>query len=256
MTGMSNSSLTITIIILILLSGLFSAIETAYSSASRIRLKSMDTDAAESVLSVLERYDRFISTVLIGNNIVNIASATIGTILFTRLYGDSGALVSTIALTVLVLLFGEIAPKTIAKQNPESFAVKTIGVVRLSEFILTPLTLLFSGWQWLVSKVVRVEESDSDISDELITMVDEAEKDGDLEAHESDLISAAIEFNDLDVKDVLTPRVNVLAINITMPIEEVEKLFRLNSFSRLPVYENSIDNIVGVIHEKDFYSML
>ena len=256
MTGMSNSSLTITIIILILLSGLFSAIETAYSSASRIRLKSMDTDAAESVLSVLERYDRFISTVLIGNNIVNIASATIGTILFTRLYGDSGALVSTIALTVLVLLFGEIAPKTIAKQNPESFAVKTIGVVRLSEFILTPLTLLFSGWQWLVSKVVRVEESDSDISDELITMVDEAEKDGDLEAHESDLISAAIEFNDLDVKDVLTPRVNVLAINITMPIEEVEKLFRLNSFSRLPVYENLIDNIVGVIHEKDFYSML
>ena len=256
MTGMSNSSLTITIIILILLSGLFSAIETAYSSASRIRLKSMDTDAAESVLSVLERYDRFISTVLIGNNIVNIASATIGTILFTRLYGDSGALVSTIALTVLVLLFGEIAPKTIAKQNPESFAVKTIGVVRLSEFILTPLTLLFSGWQWLVSKVVRVEESDSDISDELITMVDEAEKDGDLEAHESDLISAAIEFNDLDVKDVLTPRVNVLAINITMPIVEVEKLFRLNSFSRLPVYENSIDNIVGVIHEKDFYSML
>ena len=133
MTGMSNSSLTITLIILILLSGLFSAIETAYSSASRIRLKSMDTDAAESVLSVLERYDRFISTVLIGNNIVNIASATIGTILFTRLYGDSGALVSTIALTVLVLLFGEIAPKTIAKQNPESFAVKTIGVVRLSE---------------------------------------------------------------------------------------------------------------------------
>ncbi len=256
MTGVSNSSLTLTIIVLILLSGLFSAIETAYSSASRIRLKAMDTDAAESVLAVLERYDRFISTVLIGNNIVNIASATIGTILFTRLYGDNGALVSTIALTILVLLFGEIAPKTIAKQNPESFAVKTVGIVRLSEFILTPLTLLFSGWQWIVSKVVRVEESDSDISDELITMVDEAEKEGDLEAHESDLISAAIEFNDLDVKDVLTPRVNVLAINITMPIEEVEKLFRLNSFSRLPVYENSIDNIVGVIHEKDFYSML
>jgi hypothetical protein len=134
--------------------------------------------------------------------------------------------------------------------------VHTVGIVRFCQFILYPLTKLFGGWQWLVSKVVRVEESDSDISDELITMVDEAEKEGDLEAHESDLISAAIEFNDLDVKDVLTPRVNVLAINITMSIEEVEKLFRLNSFSRLPVYENSVDNIVGVIHEKDFYSML
>ena len=257
MTGISNSTLILFMVILILLSGMFSAIETAYSSASRIRLKAMDNEAANAVLEILEDFDRFISTVLIGNNIVNIMSATIGTILFTRLYGeDNGALISTIVLTILVLLFGEIAPKTIAKQNPESFAVHTVGIVRFCQILLYPLTKLFGGWQWLVSKVVRVEESDSDISEELITMVDEAEKEGDLEAHESDLISAAIEFNDLDVKDVLTPRVNVLAINITMSIEEVEKQFRLNSFSRLPVYENSVDNIVGVIHEKDFYSML
>ena len=256
MNQLSNSTLTIAMVILILLSGLFSATETAYSSSSRIRLKAMDHKGADGVLEILEDFDKFISTVLIGNNIVNILSATIGTILFTRTYGDNGALISTIVLTVAVLLFGEIAPKTIAKQNPESFAIGTLGLVRVSEFLLTPLSLLFGGWQWIVSHVIRIEENESDISDELITMVDEAEKEGDLEAHESDLISAAIEFNDLDVKDVLTPRVNVMAVNITMSIEEVEKLFRLNSFSRLPVYETSIDNIVGVIHEKDFYSML
>ena len=256
MNSLNNSTLTILMIILIIFSGLFSAIETAYSSASRIRLKAMALPGVESVLEVLEHFDTFISTVLVGNNIVNIMSATIGALLFTRLYGDDGAVISTVVLTILVLLFGEIAPKTIAKHNPERFAIATVGVVHFFEFVLRPLTLLFSGWQWLVSKVIRVEESDSDISDELITMVDEAEKEGDLEAHESDLISAAIEFNDLDVKDVLTPRVNVIAVDITMSISEVERQFRLNSFSRLPVYENSIDNIVGVIHEKDFYSML
>ncbi len=244
------------ILVLIFFSGLFSATETAYSSASRIRLKAMETDAADEVISILDHFDRFISAVLIGNNIVNILAATMATIVFTRLYKEDGAWISTLVLTLAVLLFGEIAPKTIAKQNPELFAIHTRGFVRLFEFVLTPLTVIFSGWQWLVSRVIRVEESDSDISDELITMVDEAEREGDLKAHESDLISAAIEFNDLDVKDVLTPRVNVIAVNITMSLEEVEKLFRLNSFSRLPVYETSIDNIVGVIHEKDFYSML
>ncbi|MBR3202744.1 MAG: HlyC/CorC family transporter [Solobacterium sp.] len=253
---MSNQSLSLILIVLVLFSGLFSAIETAYSSASRIRLKAMDDPRAEGVLDVLEDFERFISTVLVGNNIVNILSATLATILFTRLYGDTGAIISTAVMTIAVLLFGEIAPKTIAKQSPEKFAISTLPVVRFFQFILRPFTLVFGGWQWLVTKLVRVEDVDSDISDELITMVDEAEKEGDLKAHESDLISAAIEFNDLDVKDVLTPRVNVLAVNITSSIKQLEKTFRMNSFSRLPVYENSIDNIVGVIHEKDFYNLL
>lgn len=122
--------------------------------------------------------------------------------------------------------------------------------------LFTPFIWIFSLWKALINKLVKVDDTDSDFQDELITMVDEAEKDGDLEEHQSDLISAAIEFNDLDVKDVLTPRVNIVAVNITMPVNEIEKVFRLNSFSRLPVYENSIDNIVGVIHEKDFYSAL
>ncbi len=212
---------------------------------------------ATSALVILEDFDKFLTSILIGNNIVNIAAATISTLLFSQLLkGGEGPTVSTIVITVITLMFGEIAPKSLAKQAPEKFACATVELVNFFEFIFTPLTVVLKGWTWLVNHVVRVEEDENDISDELITMVDEAEKDGDLEEHESDLISAAIEFNDLDVKDVLTPRVDIVAVNITSTHEQIEKAFRFNSFSRLPVYENSVDNIVGVIHEKDFYELM
>ncbi|NCB34318.1 MAG: DUF21 domain-containing protein, partial [Erysipelotrichia bacterium] len=239
------------VIILILFSALFSAIETAYSSASKIRLKNMANNrekGASDALKIIENFDQFLTTVLIGNNIVNITMATLGTVLFTHIYGDAGATVSTAVITVIVLIFGEVTPKSIAKQAPERFACKTASFVRFFEIIFVPLNMLFKGWRFLVSKAIQLQPEDSDISDELITMVDEAEKDGDLEAHESDLISAAIEFNDEDVQDVLTPRVDVVAVDLGAHLEQVERVFRLNSYSRLPVYENSIDNIVGVIH--------
>lgn len=247
------------LIVLILLSGLFSAIETAYSSANKIRLRNMENDekpGASRVLHILEDFDHFLTTILIGNNIVNIAAATLGTILFTRLYGDRGATISTIVITLVVLLFGEITPKSIAKKMPERFACATSGFVQFTEYLFTPVSWIFKGWKYLLEHTIHIEEDDSDIADELITMVDEAEKEGDLEEHESDLISAAIEFNDLDVRDVLTPRVDVVATAINAPIDEIEKKFRNNAFSRLPVYEKNIDNIVGVIHEKDFYSLI
>lgn len=254
------TSFIIAIVICILFSGLFSATETAYSSSSKIRLKNMVNDGnkkATSALVILEDFDKFLISILIGNNIVNIAAATISTLLFSQLLkGGEGPTVSTIVITVITLMFGEIAPKSLAKQAPEKFACATVELVNFFEFIFTPLTVVLKGWTWLVNHVVRVEEDENDISDELITMVDEAEKDGDLEEHESDLISAAIEFNDLDVKDVLTPRVDIVAVNITSTHEQIEKAFRFNSFSRLPVYENSVDNIVGVIHEKDFYELM
>lgn len=248
------------IVILTLFSGLFSATETAYSSSSKIRLKNMANDGntkANSVLVILDDFDKFLTSVLIGNNIVNIASATISTLLFSLiLKGGKGPTVSTIVITVITLLFGEIAPKSLAKQAPEKFACATVGVVNFFEFVFTPLTIVLKGWTWLVNHFAHIEQDEGDISDELITMVDEAEKDGNLEEHESDLISAAIEFNDLDVKDVLTPRVDIVAVNIASSHEQIEKAFRFNSFSRLPVYENTVDNIVGVIHEKDFYELM
>ncbi len=254
------TSYIIAIVILILFSGLFSATETAYSSSSKIRLKNMVNDGnkkATSALVILEDFDKFLTSILIGNNIVNISAATISTLLFSKiLKGGEGPTVSTIVITIITLMFGEIAPKSLAKQSPEKFACATVELVNFFEFIFTPLTIILKGWTWLVNHVIRVEEDENDISDELITMVDEAEKDGNLEEHESDLISAAIEFNDLDVKDVLTPRVDIVAVNISSTHEQIEKAFRFNSFSRLPVYENSVDNIVGVIHEKDFYELM
>lgn len=254
------STYIIAIVILTLFSGLFSATETAYSSSSKIRLKNIANDGntkASSVLVILDDFDKFLTSVLIGNNIVNIASATISTLLFSLiLKGGKGPTVSTIVITVITLLFGEIAPKSLAKQAPEKFACATVGVVNFFEFVFTPLTIVLKGWTWLVNHFAHIEQDEGDISDELITMVDEAEKDGNLEEHESDLISAAIEFNDLDVKDVLTPRVDIVAVNIASSHEQIEKAFRFNSFSRLPVYENTVDNIVGVIHEKDFYELM
>ena len=254
------STYIIAIVILTLFSGLFSATETAYSSSSKIRLKNMANDGktkASSVLVILDDFYKFLTSVLIGNNIVNIASATISTLLFSLiLKGGKGPTVSTIVITVITLLFGEIAPKSLAKQAPEKFACATVGVVNFFEFVFTPLTIVLKGWTWLVNHFAHIEQDEGDISDELITMVDEAEKDGNLEEHESDLISAAIEFNDLDVKDVLTPRVDIVAVNIASSHEQIEKAFRFNSFSRLPVYENTVDNIVGVIHEKDFYELM
>lgn len=254
------STYIIAIVILTLFSALFSATETAYSSSSKIRLKNMandDNTKANSVLVILDDFDKFLTSVLIGNNIVNIASATISTLLFSLiLKGGKGPTVSTIVITVITLLFGEIAPKSLAKQAPEKFACATVGVVNFFEFVFTPLTIVLKGWTWLVNHFAHIEQDEGDISDELITMVDEAEKDGNLEEHESDLISAAIEFNDLDVKDVLTPRVDIVAVNIASSHEQIEKAFRFNSFSRLPVYENTVDNIVGVIHEKDFYELM
>ena len=257
MTG--NSGMILAVVILLVFSSLFSAIETAFSCASKIRLKNMASDGdsrATEVLHILENYDRLLTTVLIGNNIVNISAATVSTILFTDLIGSAnGPTVSTVVLTVLTLMFGEIAPKSVAKQCPEKFSCAMVGFMKFFLAVLSPLSWLAGGWTYIVNHVIKIQEDESDISDELITMVDEAEKDGDLEEHQSDLISNAISFNDLDVKDVLTPRVDVVAVDITSPVDEIERAFRENSFSRLPVYENSIDNIVGVIHEKDFYEL-
>ncbi len=255
----SNSAYLLTLIVLILLSGVFSAVETSFSSASKIRLRSMANDGNESakkVLKILDHFDRFLTTILIGNNVVNIASATIGTVLFTRYFQANGPTISTIVMTIVVLLFGEMTPKSIAKMIPERFSCAMVGFVQVMVFLLFPLTWLLSGWKWLMSKLIPIEEDDGDITDDLITMVDEAEKEGDLQEHESSLISAAIEFRDLEVKDVFTPRVDIVAVDVNEDLKEIEETFRINSYSRLPVYEETIDHIIGVIHEKDFYDLL
>ena len=245
------------LVILVAFSAFFSASETAFSSLNQIRLKSRAEDgdaAAARVLAMAEQYDKLLSTILIGNNIVNIAAASIGTILFTRMLGaERGATVSTIVLTVVVLVFGEVTPKSLAKETPERVATAVSPVLSLLMLLLTPLTWLFTQWKKLLGRFVHSGESDTITEGELMTMVSEAENDGELTDRESELIRSAIEFDDVEVEEILTPRVDVVAVEDDLPLEELAQTFAESGYSRLPVYHGTIDNIIGVVHEKDFY---
>ena len=254
----SSLGMTIAIILLICMSAYFSATETAFSSMNRIRLKTRADDGdkrAALVLAMSEDYDRLLSTILIGNNIVNITATTLAAVLFTKLVGQEyGPTVSTIVLTVAVLVFGEVTPKSIAKERPEKFAMAAAPLLRVLLVILLPLNFLFSLWKKLLNRVFHTEDDQGITEEELITMVEEAEEEGGLDEHESELIRSAIEFGDLEVGDILTPRVDVFAVPRTATMEEVAAAFAESGYSRLPVYQESIDDIVGVIHEKDFYA--
>lgn len=253
---MNNLSIIIILVVLVFLSAFFSASETAYSSLNKIRLKYLANNGNKRALKTLQLADDFnevLTTVLVGNNIVNILSASLATILFVYYFKDNGVLISTIIMTIVVLIFGEIAPKTIAKARPESFAMGVCGILNVLIKLLKPLVFVLNGIGNIFSKMFKSEDSDEFRSEEFITMVSEAQEEGDMDEDEADLITNAIEFNDQDVGKVFTPRVDVIAIEIIDNNQTIDKLFRESGYSRLPVYEESLDNIVGVLHEKDFY---
>ena len=254
----SSLGMTIAIVVLICMSAYFSATETAFSSLNRIRLKTRADDGdkrAALALELAEDYDQLLSTILIGNNIVNITATTVSAVLFTKLVGEGyGPTVSTVVLTVAVLVFGEVTPKSIAKENPEKFAMFSAPLLRLLLIVLTPLNFLFSLWKKLLKRMIHTSDDQGITEEELITMVEEAQEEGGLDEHESELIRSAIEFGDLEVGDILTPRVDVYAVPRSATMEEVAAAFAESGYSRLPVYQDSIDDIVGVIHEKDFYA--
>ena len=250
-------TLIIALVFLVACSAFFSASETAFSSLNQIRLKSRAEDgdaSAARVLAMAEKYDKLLSTILIGNNIVNIAAASIGTILFTRALGaERGAMMSTIVLTIVVLIFGEVTPKSLAKEMPETVATAVSPMLNLLMVLFTPLTWLFSQWKRLLGHFVHSTEEDTITEGELMTRVSEAENDGELTDRESELIRSAIEFDDVEVEEILTPRVDVVAVEDTTSLDEVAQTFAESGYSRLPVYHDTIDNIIGVVHEKDFY---
>ena len=256
---MDDGSITlwVALVILVGFSAFFSASETAFSSLNQIRLKSRAEDgdsSAARVLNMAEQYDKLLSTILIGNNIVNIAAASIGTILFTQMLGaERGATVSTIVLTIIVLIFGEVTPKSLAKEMPEKVATAVSPFLVLLMALMTPLTWLFTQWKKLLGHFVHSGEADTITEGELMTMVSEAENDGELTDRESELIRSAIEFDDVEVEEILTPRVDVVAVEDDIPLEELAQTFAESGYSRLPVYHGTIDNIIGVVHEKDFY---
>ena len=250
-------TLLIALVILVAFSAFFSASETAFSSLNQIRLKSRAEDgdkAAARVLAMSEQYDKLLSTILIGNNIVNIGAASIATVLFTKALGEErGATVSTIVLTIVVLVFGEVSPKSIAKEMPETIATAVSPFLNLLMTLFTPLTWLFSQWKRFLGHFVHSTEEDTITEGELMTMVSEAENDGELTDRESQLIRSAIEFDDVEVEEILTPRVDVIAVEDDITLEELARTFAESGYSRLPVYHGTIDNIIGVVHEKDFY---
>ncbi len=244
-------------VICLLSSAYFSATETAFSCANKTRLRAMaekGNKKAELAVKLADKYDRLISTILIGNNIVNILLASIGTLVFVEeLKLPSGAAISTAVITIAVLIFGEITPKSIANDFPEKFAMFSAPFIRLFIWLLLPLNLIFSGWKKLIGKLFKVEEEDNMAQEELLMMVEEAEQEGDIDTDEGDLLRNAIEFSDLKAEDILTHRVDLEALPIDAAKKEIAQTFTRTRFSRIPIYEDNIDNIIGVIHQKDFY---
>ena len=256
MLDSASIAMIVGLVFCVIMSGYFSATETAFTSLNRVRLKSWadggDQRAART-LALAEDYDKLLSTLLIGNNIVNNVATTIGAVLFIHLIDEvTGPTVSAIVLTVVILIFGEVSPKSLAKEHAESFAMFSAPILRVFLLVLRPLNFLFSQWKRLLNMIFHPSEDQGITEEELITMVSEAENEGGLDQHESQLIRSAIEFGDLEAGDILTPRVDIVAVEDSASMEEIAAVFAESGYSRLPVYHKDVDDIVGVIHEKDF----
>lgn len=247
----------IIMVICLISSAYFSATETAFSCANKTRLRALaekGNKKAAVAAALAEKYDKLISTILIGNNIVNIALASLGTVVFTQKFGENkGATISTVVITIAVLIFGEITPKSIANDFPEKFAMFSAPFIKFLIYLFMPLNFIFSVWQKLIGKLFKVEQDDNMAQEELLMMVEEAEQEGDIDTDEGDLLRNAIEFSDLKAEDILTHRVDLEALPIDSAKKEIAQKFTETRFSRIPIYEDNIDNIVGVIHQKDFY---
>lgn len=255
-----NTGLLIAMIVLVLMSGFFSASETAFSSLNKVKLKAMmkegeNNKRIERALKLSEDYDVVLSTVLIGNNIVNIACTSLATLFFTGLLGDNsdlGATVSTVVMTIVVLIFGEVTPKTYAKEKADKVVVAIAPIIKVFIIVFSPLNVFFKAWKKLMNKIFKTGGVETITEEELKTYVDEAHTGGEIDENESELIRSSIEFDDIDVSDILVPRVDVEAVDKYAPLTEIEAVFNRTNFSRLPVYIDDIDSIVGVIHHRDF----
>ena len=252
--------LTIIIVVLILLSGFFSGTETAYSCANKIKLKSMVMLGKKNAKAVHkfadENYDKLVTTILVGNNIVNLTASALGTILFANLLNNAAysATVSTAVLTVVVLLFGEITPKYLASVYPEKACFLFYPLMQLFYWILMPISKIFNLYKAGLAKIFKLKKDETVTDEELMSLVDEAEESGTLKEDESELVRSALEFDDLKVEDILVPRVDVIAVEEDSTMEEVREKFEKSGYSRLPVYKETIDNVIGLIHERDFFS--
>ena len=235
--------------------------ETAYSCSNKLKLKTMIANGnkkAEKVLDLAENFDKLISTILVGNNIVNITTTSLAGLFFAQLIVNNTSLaatVSTIVTTVAVLIFGEITPKMLAKVYPERFAMAGYALIKFFSYLLFPINIIFAGYKFILSKIFKLKSEEVVTEDEIITMVEEAREGGTLKQDESKLIRSVIEFDDLEVGDILTPRVNIVAVSVDTPLDSIKDIFLNSGLSRLPVYRGTMDTIVGIMHEKDFFAV-
>ncbi|MDO5124998.1 MAG: hemolysin family protein [Ruminococcus sp.] len=247
------------IIVCLLISSVCSATETAFSSVNRIRLRNFaesGNKSAEKALKIIDNFDKALTTILVGNNVVNIASSSMATVLFTEQFGGGSVGIATLVMTILVLIFGEIIPKSLAKQNSESFSVFMAVPLSFAMFVLTPITTVFMSINSLATKLfVKKNNQPTVTEEELKYIIDEIEDEGVLEEQESDLVRSALEFDEITISEILVPRVNITAIELNTPIDRIRTLFLESGFSRLPVFENSIDSIIGILHKSDFYEL-
>ncbi len=254
---MSNTASIVFMAVMVAFSAYFSATETAFSSLNKTRLKVLAEKGDKKAILALElsdKYDKMITSILIGNNIVNIAMTSVCTLLFVHLMADAGATVSTIVSTVVVLIFGEITPKSLAKEMPEKFAMFSAPFLRVLMILLTPFSFVFTALKNLMGKVIRNTDDRRMTQEELLMLVDEVQQEGGLDEDEHELLRSAIEFTDRDAEDILTHRVDLEAVSIHDNAREISKVFDDSRFSRLLVYDEDIDDIVGVIHQSDFYN--
>ena len=244
----------IAIALLIMLSAFFSMSETAFTSVNDIKLKKLANEGdrkAQRTLDILENYDKFLTTILIGNNLVNIAGTAIATTMFAILLGkETGAVATTVIMTLLLLMFGEITPKSYAKKNPEKACMRVCTVIQWIIWFFTPLSWLFMKLTLIVGKGGEQVITE----DELEVMIDEIQSDGVLEKSESELIKSAMRLDDITISEVYVHRVDIVAIEVDQPIEELGKLIVNTGYSRIPVYDDTIDNIIGVVFSKTYFT--
>lgn len=255
----SNIPQIIILVVLVFLSAFFSATETAFSTFNRIRMKNLAAEGnkrAALVVKLDEKYEKFISTVLIGNNIVNIAATSIATVLFIRNFPENGATLSTVVMTMAVLIFGEITPKSLAKDLADPMAMLIAPIMYGLCILFTPVTFLFQKWKQLLNKIFRIKTEEKVTEEEILTMIEEASESGELSESETEIVKSALTFEDLKAKNILTPAVQVVKVDVEMPASEIKEVFRETHYSRLPVYEGNPDRIIGILHEKDFYNQV
>ena len=253
-------ALTAIIFILLIFSAYFSMSEMTFSTVNTIKLKKLDSEGvsnAAKAISLTEDFDKFLTTVLVGNNLVNIAASTTCAMLFTEqlLPGNPGlaTVLATIVMTLLILTFGEILPKTLAKRNAERYALKLVNSLSMFVTIFYPLSWAFVKMGNFLTKKEDEDAAPTLTEDELVVMINEIEEEGTLEKTESDLIKSAITFDDTKLSEVYIPRVDIVAVSKDVNMDELKDIFIHTGYSRIPVYHENIDRIVGVVNAKDFY---